>query len=129
LFIKSSNNPFGCREYEFGIDEAWQVASEKVERRTPYMQEWGNGVSVAKNSEEAEKIWQTVKTQEKAERLANTKPLAETLDPSTVQISNACIIGRNAAWTQIQLHGNLFGSAILGFALGVLFCGGKQSSK
>jgi len=111
------------REYEFGIDEAWQVASEKVERRTPYMQEWGNGISVAKNTEEAEEIWQSVKRQEKADRLTNVDSQVETLDLSIVRNGNAI------ALTHIKTHGNLLGSAILGFALGVLFCGGKQSSK
>ena len=87
------------------------------------MQEWGNGISVAKNTEEAEEIWQSVKRQEKADRLANVDSQVETLDLSIVRNGNAI------ALTHIKTHGNLLGSAILGFALGVLFCGGKQSSK
>lgn len=86
------------------------------------MQEWGDGISIAKNVEEAEQIWQAVKKQEKAEK----KPLAETLNAAVVG-NTSTSIGSNAAFTQIKRHSNLLGSALLGFAIGVIFCGGKRS--
>ena len=90
------------------------------------MQEWGDGKSIAKTVEEAEQIWQAVKKQEKAEKLAGAKPLAETLNAALVGNANTSI-GSNAAFTQIKRHSNLLGSALLGFAIGVIFCGGKRS--
>mmetsp|Transcript_1983 Transcript_1983/g.2447 ORF Transcript_1983/g.2447 Transcript_1983/m.2447 type:complete len:115 (+) Transcript_1983:2-346(+) len=52
------------RTFQFPKDKAWQMAAEKVERRTPYMKEWGDGVSVARTSEEAEVLWQAAKANE-----------------------------------------------------------------
>mmetsp|Transcript_4277 Transcript_4277/g.5555 ORF Transcript_4277/g.5555 Transcript_4277/m.5555 type:complete len:386 (-) Transcript_4277:41-1198(-) len=57
------------REYDLEQDTTWNTASEKVERRTPYMKEWGDGVSIATTAEEAEVIWKKVKDQEKAKEL------------------------------------------------------------
>jgi hypothetical protein len=57
------------RDYNLGENAAWDAASEKVERRTPYMKEWGDGKSVANTSEEAEELWQAVKRKEKKQQL------------------------------------------------------------
>lgn len=88
------------------------------------MQEWGDGKSIAKTVEEAEQIWQAVKKQEKAEKLAGVKP--ETLNAASVGNANTSL-GSNAAFTQIKRHSNLLVSVLLGFATGVIFCGGKRS--
>lgn len=53
------------KEYNFGCHEAWDAAATKVERRTPYMREWGDGITTAETVEEAETIWQNVKKKEK----------------------------------------------------------------
>jgi len=56
------------RDYGLGINSAWDAASSKVERRTPYMTQWGDGKSIATTVEDAERIWQDVKQQEKLEK-------------------------------------------------------------
>lgn len=53
------------KEYGFGVHAAWDAAATKVERRTPYMSEWGDGITFAETVEEAEAIWQNVKQKEK----------------------------------------------------------------
>ena len=45
--------------------DAWLSACEKIERRTPYMKEWGDGISVATTVEEANVLWQAAKKKEK----------------------------------------------------------------
>ena len=57
------------REYNLDKNAAWDTASEKIERRTPYIKSWGDGKSVAKTSEEATLIWKSVKNEEKKIRL------------------------------------------------------------
>jgi len=42
----------------------WDSAWKKIERRTPYISEWGDGKSVAHTAEEAQDIWQKVKKEE-----------------------------------------------------------------
>jgi len=90
------------------------------------MQEWGDGMSVARSAEQATNIWKAVKKQEKAEKLAGAKPLAETLNAVVLRNVNTNI-GSNAAFAQIKRHSNVLVSALLGFAIGVIFCGGKRS--
>lgn len=51
------------REFEFSPSEPWQLMSEKVEKRTPYMKEWGDG-SEARTSEDAKRMWQIGKEKE-----------------------------------------------------------------
>ncbi len=53
------------REYNLHEGSTYQTASEKVERRTPYMKEWGDGMTIAKTSKDADRIWQEVKKLEK----------------------------------------------------------------
>mmetsp|Transcript_30808 Transcript_30808/g.35566 ORF Transcript_30808/g.35566 Transcript_30808/m.35566 type:complete len:229 (+) Transcript_30808:121-807(+) len=64
------------REYGFDAEEAWQVASEKVERRTPYVREWGDGVTAPTTIEDTKKIWQEVKKREK-DHLETKKQVTE----------------------------------------------------
>eukprot|EP00591_Stephanopyxis_turris_P012044 CAMPEP_0195518654 /NCGR_PEP_ID=MMETSP0794_2-20130614/13431_1 /TAXON_ID=515487 /ORGANISM="Stephanopyxis turris, Strain CCMP 815" /LENGTH=209 /DNA_ID=CAMNT_0040647669 /DNA_START=153 /DNA_END=782 /DNA_ORIENTATION=+ len=54
------------RDFNLNPSEAWDAAAEKVERRTPYMKDWGDG-SEAKTSAEAELMWQAAKLEEKKE--------------------------------------------------------------
>ena len=51
--------------FDAGDDAPWHVAALKVERRTPYMKEWGDGVSVAKTVEDTKRYWKAAKKQEK----------------------------------------------------------------
>ena len=55
-------SPF--REYNLDNNSTWDAANEKIERRTPYMKEWGDGKSIATTSEEATDIWLQVKAKE-----------------------------------------------------------------
>lgn len=55
------------KEMNFGVNEAWEAAARKVERRTPYMKPWGDGSILAETMEEAEAIWKSVKRKEKEE--------------------------------------------------------------
>jgi hypothetical protein len=52
---------------ERGIDTAapWRAAANKVKTRTPYMPQWGDGISSASSAEEAFDHWQRVKQEEK----------------------------------------------------------------
>jgi len=122
------------REYDIDIDEAWQVAAEKVERRTPYMKEWSDGTSMANNSQEAEAIWQAVKKKEKAEKMAASTKLAGDGFDTAIDGDNVNCARRDSlrcwklnngiVWSQLKRHGCLFGGASLGlggFALGVVF--------
>lgn len=59
-FFPSINREFNLKE-----NAAYQTASEKVERRTPYMEEWGDGKTIARSSKEADEVWQNVKKVEK----------------------------------------------------------------
>ena len=52
------------REYNIDADSTWNAANEKIERRTPYMKEWGDDKSIANTSEEATAIWLQVKSNE-----------------------------------------------------------------
>mmetsp|Transcript_17734 Transcript_17734/g.35402 ORF Transcript_17734/g.35402 Transcript_17734/m.35402 type:complete len:266 (-) Transcript_17734:421-1218(-) len=53
------------RDYDLSdLPPAWQVAAEKVERRTPYMAEWGDGGVTADTAEEAERLWRAAKRRE-----------------------------------------------------------------
>lgn len=56
------------KQYDFGVNEAWDTVATKVERRTPYMREWGDGITSAETVEEAEAIWQNVKKKEKEDK-------------------------------------------------------------
>ena len=52
------------REYNLAENSTWDAANEKIERRTPYMKEWGDNKSIATTSEEATDIWLQVKAKE-----------------------------------------------------------------
>lgn len=65
ILIFSTKKHSESREYDINMEEAWQVAAEKVERRTPYIKEWGDGVTTASTVEDTERIWQQVKKKEK----------------------------------------------------------------
>jgi len=114
------------RDYGISIDEAWQVAAEKIERRTPYMKEWGDGISNAKSVEDAERIWKAVKEREKAEKLEKVDDKYLYADPIEKQPFGVhmtmkafgwlCIKGRNI-WSQhnIKCHGELLVGAVFGY--------------
>ena len=55
------------RDLNLNVSEAWEVACEKIERRTPYMSEWGKEGCVAKTAEEATKLWMSEKSKENVE--------------------------------------------------------------
>ena len=55
------------RDLNLNVSEAWEVACEKIERRTPYMSEWGKEGCVAKKAEEATKLWMSEKSKENVE--------------------------------------------------------------
>ncbi len=61
------------RDYNLEDNCTWNTASEKIERRTPYMKEWGDGRHIATTAEEAEIIWQEVKVEEKKKRKIKEK--------------------------------------------------------
>jgi len=66
------------RAYGLTEEDAWEKACEKVERRTPYMMEWGNGKSIARNREEAIFLWNEVKGREnKVEKHTKHPPRKE----------------------------------------------------
>lgn len=108
------------REYNFGIEEAWQIAAKKIERRTPYMTEWGDGLSVATNADDATAIWMAVKREENAAKQADG--IATTIsgidfEPGIVATNP----NRLFCWPKLKKHSNFFGGAVLGFAIGVIF--------
>jgi len=55
------------RDLDLNVSEAWEAACEKIERRTPYMSEWGKEGCVAKTAEEATKLWMYEKNKENVE--------------------------------------------------------------
>jgi NTP pyrophosphatase (non-canonical NTP hydrolase) len=69
------------KQYDFGVNEAWDTVATKVERRTPYMKEWGDGVTSAETVEEAEAIWQNVKKKQKQSELEKLGARRSSLKP------------------------------------------------
>jgi hypothetical protein len=112
------------REYNFGRDNAWQMAAEKVENRTPYMTEWGDG-SFAKTADDATAIWMAVKKAEKAGKDNNVDSEVK----ASLNGDRAHHLDRNfgsseksfEVWSNIKRHGSMFQGVVLGFALGVVF--------
>ena len=82
---------------EYGIQDAeeviWQVAAEKVERRTPYVKEWGDGISIANTVADTERIWQQVKQNEKDLAANNNK--AKVVDTAAANSSNNTTTTKN----------------------------------
>ena len=70
------------------MEEAWQAAAQKVERRTPYIKEWGDGVTTASTVEDTEKIWQQVKKKEKMRVEAAAAAAAAASESSSSVITN-----------------------------------------
>lgn len=70
------------RAYRLDPEAPWRAAVAKVERRTPYMALWGDGVAKAATIEEAEGHWQTAKRKEKEDAASNRKlPLSSAATP------------------------------------------------
>ena len=138
------------REYGIGNDNyddaeevIWQVAAEKVERRTPYVKEWGDGISVANTVEETEKIWQQVKKQEKEKKLEQAVVGAVASDssnnistngksspsssapvsPCKYRTSNGTKRKLSSSFSLVgrrfKEHGTLIGTATMAFTLGM----------
>lgn len=105
------------REYNFGINDAWDTAAKKVERRTPYMKDWGDG-SIAKNSEEAEKLWQEVKRKEK-EGYYDSHEIATITEKGKGLNKTHQVMSSIVGFTKSNLK--VIGSASLGFILGTIF--------
>ena len=64
LFDALMLNSICARDFGFDPAESWQAATAKVERRTPYMKEWGEKGVSAETSEEAEELWRAAKKEE-----------------------------------------------------------------
>ena len=105
------------REYNFGINDAWDTAAKKVERRTPYMKEWGDG-SIAKNSEEAEALWQEVKRKEK-EGFYDSHKICTTSEKGKGLFKTHQVMSSIVGFTKSNLK--VIGSASLGFILGAIY--------
>eukprot|EP00553_Chaetoceros_curvisetus_P004564 CAMPEP_0204617222 /NCGR_PEP_ID=MMETSP0717-20131115/4257_1 /ASSEMBLY_ACC=CAM_ASM_000666 /TAXON_ID=230516 /ORGANISM="Chaetoceros curvisetus" /LENGTH=177 /DNA_ID=CAMNT_0051630693 /DNA_START=86 /DNA_END=619 /DNA_ORIENTATION=- len=116
------------REYHLDVDEAWQVAAEKVERRTPYVEDWGDGVTVAKTIQDTEKIWQEVKRKEKAAAAAATKENETSIDsvlngPNVTPTDGSRFTKKiNVAkfWRRLKNHDRTLNTAALAFTLGAV---------
>eukprot|EP00554_Chaetoceros_debilis_P000860 CAMPEP_0194096256 /NCGR_PEP_ID=MMETSP0149-20130528/57249_1 /TAXON_ID=122233 /ORGANISM="Chaetoceros debilis, Strain MM31A-1" /LENGTH=179 /DNA_ID=CAMNT_0038782225 /DNA_START=486 /DNA_END=1021 /DNA_ORIENTATION=- len=129
------------REYDIDMEEAWQAAAEKVERRTPYIKEWGDGVTTASTVEDTEKIWQQVKKKEKmrVESAASESVITsqketnrndnDNADTSTsINISKSPSRSRNfgillysngkSSMEKLKENGTVVGTAALAFTLG-----------
>ncbi|GMH90952.1 hypothetical protein TrVE_jg13141 [Triparma verrucosa] len=81
LFDALMLNSICARDFGFDPAESWHAATAKVERRTPYMKEWGEKGVTAETSEEAEELWRAAKKEEKAELAAELEAL--NLPPSS----------------------------------------------
>jgi len=137
----SAKNKSQFREYDIDMEEAWQAAAEKVERRTPYIKEWGDGVTTASTVEDTEKIWQQVKKKEKmrVESAASESVITsqketnrndnDNADTSTsINISKSPSRSRNfgillysngkSSMEKLKENGTVVGTAALAFSLG-----------
>lgn len=63
LFDALMLNALAARDLALDPDAAWSAAATKVERRTPYMELWGDG-SVARTAQEASAMWLAAKIRE-----------------------------------------------------------------
>uniref|UniRef100_A0A7S2P2C8 Uncharacterized protein n=1 Tax=Leptocylindrus danicus TaxID=163516 RepID=A0A7S2P2C8_9STRA len=104
---------FECRDYGLDVGEAWQAACAKVERRTPYMNEWGDGKSNANSSEEATQLWKTAKAEEKG----TSQNLFSVNKPSMLTIT---------IWKIANCHATF---AIVGFLAGAMIFRQDKKSK
>ena len=98
---------FFCREYDIQYDAEeliWQVAAEKVERRTPYVKEWGDGISIANTIEDTERIWQQVKQREKEKLLLKLEEKAASAAASNS--NNVAAVAEAAAKTDNNKSNN-----------------------
>ena len=108
LFDALMLNAVCSREYCFNMETCFDVACEKVERRTPYMSLWGNG-SIAKSSREAELLWQEAKRKE-TPGPRREKPKPKTMNWREVTRSNAdffrgFLLGAAVAMSAVYLMG------------------------
>ena len=86
-------------------DDAWLSACEKIERRTPYMKEWGDGKSVATTVEEANILWQAAKKKEK-EQTNNNNNKEQPQKSSTIIVPFILRPIRNTLPSLLLLFGN-----------------------
>jgi hypothetical protein len=100
-------------DYGISIDDSWDAACEKVERRTPYMAEWGDGHSTANSVEEAKALWQAVKKKEKSEIKENeSRSLSLRCNLKVVTMKDTIL------WNFTSY--SVASSLLLGFVVGVL---------
>uniref|UniRef100_A0A7S4MV23 Uncharacterized protein n=1 Tax=Odontella aurita TaxID=265563 RepID=A0A7S4MV23_9STRA len=103
------------REFGLGKFDAWEAASAKVERRTPYMKEWGDG-SIAETPQDATKLWEAAKMEEKRQikddaKRVQSQPLRKGRDVAHVKATQ-CF------WNMSFSLRSIFASSVLGFAIG-----------
>jgi len=110
---------FSPRDYNLSdLPPAWQVAAEKVERRTPYMAEWGDGGITADTAEEAERLWRAAKRRETAGAKTGRGSRKKKIDSDR-------IFRRDRLWDVILARTAIVATGacgvILGFVMGTAF--------
>lgn len=94
-----------CRKtYEFSPQTAWETAANKVERRTPYMNAWGDGVSTARTPEECEAFWKAAKALEPKKEKEKKDRLRRVTSSSRF----------------FRISSQIIPAAAIGFSLGIL---------
>jgi len=105
------------RKYGLRDGEAWEKACEKVERRTPYMKEWGDGKSTVTNREEAIALWNEVKDREKR---SNKKiPIPPNTDTG-VDCGRRTKVTWISIWTKARLEIDNVQSMAMAFVAGLV---------
>ena len=92
------------------------MAAEKIERRTPYMIEWGDG-SKANTADEATALWMAAKRIEKAS-------IAKSVDQGNKESSkrNVFVAKPSFEWAlRFRISRDMLRGAALGLILGVMF--------
>lgn len=100
-----------AREFSFDPSEAWTSAAAKVERRTPYVELWGDG-SVARTALEATDLWKREKLRETSDVVRSDAD--EASDGMSASSQRATVVGsRDRDLFFVFVAGMIVGGALV----------------